>query len=358
MICASAALASAVLAEAPVLAQAPDTTKPPGTLRTDEVSRFLGETNAVFGKVAQVTFTPAFTFLNLEERTPGTAFAGVIPAGKTNLFAGLDRLTGRTVVITGKITEYNRTPQIIIESANQLRLADEPVLQPGVWAARLDAMEKEFWSLLTRSTPASRPDGDNRLVDAPARAAETGWIAAAWCITGALAVIAALLAWRVVRPRPKRSVAHRPLPAPAVPALLPATSEVQANPAPAAPLRLLSMGALSEAEAQAQRDRVVSELTEYAKERLVQGLYSQRKDLAETQQKAQQALAELEARLTALHLPMQQRIAAYEERIAQLQKELETRDGEMRELIQATVLLVRERLEETKERDASRFFDS
>jgi isocitrate dehydrogenase kinase/phosphatase len=118
------------------------------------------------------------------------------------------------------------------------------------------------------------------------------------------------------------------------------------------------MGALSEAEAQAQRDRVVSELTEYAKERLVQGLYSQRKDLAETQQKAQHALAELEARLTALHLPMQQRIAAYEERIAQLHKELETRDGEMRELIQATVLLVRERLEETKERDASRFFDS
>ena len=120
-------------------------------------------------------------------------------------------------------------------------------------------------------------------------------------------------------------------------------------------LQALTAGALTEPEAQALREKVASELTEYAKQRLVQGLYSQRKELAETQQKAQQQLAELEARLAALHLPREQRITAYEQRIAELERDLETRDDEMREMVRATLLLVRERLEMTKEQGSGRF---
>jgi len=40
-----------------------------------------------------------------------------------------------------------------------------------------------------------------------------------------------------------------------------------------------------------------------AKQSLVQGLYSQRGKLLETQEQARRELAELEARLAALHLP-------------------------------------------------------
>ena len=86
----------------------------------------------------------------------------------------------------------------------------------------------------------------------------------------------------------------------------------------------------------------------FAKQSLVQGLYEQRNALLDTQRKAEQALIELEQRLAALHLPQQERICAYEDRIAELEKELETRDDEVRELTRATLLLVRRKLQEEK----------
>ena len=81
---------------------------------------------------------------------------------------------------------------------------------------------------------------------------------------------------------------------------------------------------------------------------MVQGLYEQRNALLDTQRMAQQALVELEQRLAALQLPQQERIRAYERRIAELEKELETRGEEVRELTQATLLLVRRKLEEER----------
>ena len=102
-------------------------------------------------------------------------------------------------------------------------------------------------------------------------------------------------------------------------------------------------------------EKVGPELVEFAKETLVQGLYTQRNALIETQRRAQQALVDLEARLGELHLPVAERIDAYEKRIAELEKELETRGDEMRELTKATLLLVREKLEQERAREQRRF---
>ena len=103
------------------------------------------------------------------------------------------------------------------------------------------------------------------------------------------------------------------------------------------------------------KERALAELTEFAKQSLVQGLFSQRNVLLETHQKAQLELAELEARLVSLHLS--DRVQAYEKRIAELEKELESRSGEVRELTRATLLLLRKKLEEEKqlERKTGRF---
>ena len=79
----------------------------------------------------------------------------------------------------------------------------------------------------------------------------------------------------------------------------------------------------------------------------MQGLYSQRNALLETQRQAQVELAQLEARLVALQLP--DRIQAYEKRIADLEQELATRSGEVRELISATLLLMRQKLAQEKQ---------
>ena len=97
------------------------------------------------------------------------------------------------------------------------------------------------------------------------------------------------------------------------------------------------------------------ELTEFAKQALVQGLYTQRNALLETQLKAQQALTELEQRLAELQLPAPDRIRAYEQRIAELEQELENRGEELRELTQATLLLVRQKLEQERTAKTPRF---
>lgn len=104
------------------------------------------------------------------------------------------------------------------------------------------------------------------------------------------------------------------------------------------------------------KERALAELTEFAKQSLVQGLYSQRNALLETQQKAQRELAELEARLLAMKIP--DRILAYEKGILELERELESRAGELRELTNATLSLLRRKVEEERELDrATRRFN-
>jgi len=178
-----------------------------------------------------------------------------------------------------------------------------------------------------------------------------------WCIAGALIIISILLAWLIVmllRSGLGTSKAFRSALPPAVRQIGPGS---ETGLAPDAPLHLLGAETLADPQVQALREKMALELTEFAKQSLVQGIYSQRSKLIEAQQKAQQELAVLEARLASLHLPLQERIRAYEARIAELEKQLETRDEEMREMIRATLLLVRERLEQerTGEFDVPRF---
>ncbi|MGH7977656.1 MAG: hypothetical protein ACREC8_13485, partial [Limisphaerales bacterium] len=113
--------------------------------------------------------------------------------------------------------------------------------------------------------------------------------------------------------------------------------------------RALVAEAMAGKQGQMLREKIMPELTEFAKQSLVQGLYAQRNALIETQQKAQQALVELESRLTALQLPLQERIRAYEKRIAELEKEVESQGEEVRELTRATLTLVRKKLEDERQ---------
>jgi hypothetical protein len=126
-------------------------------------------------------------------------------------------------------------------------------------------------------------------------------------------------------------------------------NETAATPPDAWRQRALAAEALAAKQNQILDEKVGPELKEFAKEALVQGLYRQRNVLMETQLRAQQALAELESRLSELHLPGHERIRAYEKRIAELEKELETRGEEMRELTRATLLLVKQKLEQERE---------
>ncbi len=190
-------------------------------------------------------------------------------------------------------------------------------------AAELTAPATSAAPVGAATVPAPTPAPDHNLLYL--------WIAAA------LTLIVALLAWLGLTL--KRN--HRSnLPVPLVPSIpagdKPAKLETAASPD--------------------VKERALAELTEFAKQSLVQGLYSQRNALLETQQKAQRELAELEARLLAMKIP--DRILAYEKRILELERELESRTGELRELTNATLSLLRRKVEEERELDrATRRFN-
>ncbi|MGC3959012.1 MAG: hypothetical protein QM813_14035 [Verrucomicrobiota bacterium] len=158
-----------------------------------------------------------------------------------------------------------------------------------------------------------------------------------WWIAGALTLIVALLAWLGFTLKRNAQVnVPAQLPPPATTGDKPTKLETAASPD--------------------LKERALAELTEFAKQSLVQGLYSQRNALLETQQQAQRELAELEARLLAMKLP--DRILAYEKRILELERELESRTGELRELTNATLSLLRRKVEEERELDrATRRFN-
>ena len=347
-----AALASAILVSLPGLAQPTDTNLPTTVHPAAEANQFIGTTNTLRGRVAQVTLRPTLTFLNLDQPYPDMSVSGVIFASRTNRFGDLEQLKGRMVLITGKITEYNGRPQIVIENTNQLEVLDAPDAPAVSEITGANEADSRASALPSSATAPVEPIRPTAQADAPARTREAGWGLALWLIAGSLAAIAALLAWLVVIFRRSGLGAPQSPGSPATLALTPGTGPGLLSDRA---LAALTTGALTEPEAQALREQVASELTEYAKQRLVQGLYSQRQELAETQQQGQQQLAEMEARLAALHLAIQERISAYEQRVAELERDLETRDDEMKELVRATLSLVRERLELAKEKGAGRF---
>ena len=87
----------------------------------------------------------------------------------------------------------------------------------------------------------------------------------------------------------------------------------------------------------------------------MQGLFHQRAELLSSQQKAQVEMNALEQRLEQLHAPLQERIAAYEKRIAELEKDLSAKGEENRELIKAKIMLAKQQLTVERERSGGRF---
>jgi hypothetical protein len=92
--------------------------------------------------------------------------------------------------------------------------------------------------------------------------------------------------------------------------------------------------------------QALDELKNFAKESLVQGLYSQRAALLEAHKQAAQEVVKLEMSLMSMRLP--ERIQGYEQRIAELEGELASREGELREMTLATLQLLRQKVAEEK----------
>jgi hypothetical protein len=106
---------------------------------------------------------------------------------------------------------------------------------------------------------------------------------------------------------------------------------------------------LPNAQTAEMRERLIPHLARVLTGRFVQKLISQRTDLIDTQKRAAAEMTELEDRLEKIHAPLQDRLRAYQQRIAELEKELATKGEENRELTKAKIELARKHLAETED---------
>jgi hypothetical protein len=188
-----------------------------------------------------------------------------------------------------------------------------------------------------------------------------------WLVAGGgcAFLFAGAVGWRIARRRPNMSL----LPArrgdvPGTAVISCPSCEEEIIVAPAA---LEEAAAMNDSQSNWQRRALVAEqqarnaqavartgllahLARLMKTRVVQRLTWQRGDLLDAQEKAAAEMAEMEERLRKIHAPLQDRLRAYEKRIAELDKELSARGEENRELIKAKILMARKQLEAERAR--------
>lgn len=310
-----------------------------------DATNYLGQEVVVKDTVVQVALRPTVALLNLNQRYPDSPLTCVIRGKNTNNFPDIETYVGRRVEVTGRIIAYQGRPEIILKSTNDIKILESPPVSVQPPASTAEPPDRAPPSVAPTTMAPSLAESLPPTVVASGRAV--------WWMVGLLGLIVLLLGclvllfWRRVPVEGGIPNATR--------ALIRLHGEANDDPASVENWKQRALDAEVRAGQQAQmlREKLMPELAEFAKQSLVQGLYAQRKALIETQQKAHQALAELEARLADLHLPAQKRIQAYEQRIAELEMEIETQGEELRELARATLSLVRRKLEDEREFERS-----
>ncbi len=107
-----------------VSGQEPKTNSIPPKIPASEAKEHVNSEGTVSGKVIELYKTEKLVRLNLDKAFPNQPFTVVIFGAKTNLFPDLDKLKGKTIEVTGKITEYHEQPQIILATTNQLKIVE------------------------------------------------------------------------------------------------------------------------------------------------------------------------------------------------------------------------------------------
>jgi hypothetical protein len=314
-----------------------------------EATNYLNQEVIVTDKVVQVAIRPTLSLLHLNQTYPNSPLTGVVRGDYTNNFPNFESYLDKRVEITGRITVYRGRWEIVLTSTNQIKIVNTTEINSKPWLPAVELQTQESSSQQPATTIAAATQPVTQVEGKSDQA--IGWILG--LLTGIIALLAfgIFLFWRR-----NAGDAHT---MPSAAALAESPNDMTAGSLSVQEWkqRALVAEAMAGKQGQMLREKIMPELTEFAKQSLVQGLYAQRSALIETQQKAQQALAELESRLGALQLPLQERIRAYEKRIVELEKEVEMQGEEVRELTRATLALVRKKLEDERqtERAQNRF---
>lgn len=187
-----------------------------------------------------------------------------------------------------------------------------------------------------------------------------------WWLAGLILIPAlGILLWRFARPKSRNSLLPARIardgsgatviacPACKEEIVIPASALAVVNPAdhPEWRERALSAEHRVERAHAVIRAGALAQFTHWLKVKFVRGLISDRSRMLELQYAAAVEMTEMERRLDELHTPLKDRLLAYEQRIAELEKSLAAKDLENRELIKAKIQLARQQLAAARARN-------
>ena len=103
---------------------AQDKEKKSDVVPAKEAKSKVGETITVEARVAEVNKTEKIVRINLEARFPKQELTLVIFLSNFSKFEDVEKLEGKTVRVTGKVSEYQKRPQIVLDSKEQLKVQE------------------------------------------------------------------------------------------------------------------------------------------------------------------------------------------------------------------------------------------
>lgn len=182
-----------------------------------------------------------------------------------------------------------------------------------------------------------------------------------WLLAGLAGALvgAAALAWRLARRKRAVSLLPARLAGDGLPATVvscPSCDETLVIPGTQSATDVTWQERARAAEARAERAQAAlrsgafAQLSLWLKQNFAQRLLSERTQMLDAQQSAAADLAELEKRLDELHTPLQERLRAYEKRVAELEKSLAAKGKENRQLLEAKIQLTRKQMETERAR--------
>ncbi len=304
-----------------------------GRARSD-FTRSLGDEELAFGKFAAA-------FLR-ENCVCDAALTLGVRALKTDpIFAADHYSAGQLIVKRGQPIDAR-----IKAALDQLR--------PHLTVDQLKAQAAEEQRKAEAATAALKEQSAQQQFFTRMARQQSAWMLAGF---GAVCLLLAFAVWNLARRRPAASLRPArvaPDHAPGVVIACPSCDEHIEIPTGmtvdvARPASGFNTGETGRRDA--LREKLLPHLARWLANKLVRGLITQRGHLLATQQEAAWKLAELERRLESIDAPWQERRAAYERRIAELEQALAARGVENRELLKAQILMARKKLQLEKAKD-------
>ncbi|HEV2693387.1 MAG TPA: S1/P1 nuclease, partial [Verrucomicrobiae bacterium] len=96
---------------------------PPSKIGATEAAKHYDQSMIVTGIVAQVTVRPTTTLINLDVSGRDAPFTAVIFEENSDQFPDPANLKGKNVEISGMISEFHGKPEIVLESADQIKVS-------------------------------------------------------------------------------------------------------------------------------------------------------------------------------------------------------------------------------------------